>query len=837
MEIEFFWISMSTIKKSMLQPLINSMPGMVFWKSIDLIYTGANQQFLDFLGLDNLSQLIGKKDKELPCVFQKRAYLSRFDLLVLQTEQSQHAILDSFLEVDGKLNTLKTDKYPIYDEAHNVIGILGLSSIEDNDPHASVHIYLKNIIASVPYYIFWKNTNLVYLGCNYKFSSLVNKTPEEVIGKTDLELGWKEGEPELFMKGDKEVMSGKPKVNVEETLLQPDGSQTIMLVSKVPVLDNNEKCIGVLGVSIDITGRKKMEEELHQAKIAAEAASHAKSEFIANMSHDIRTPLTGIIGMTQELFNTADDILPVLSEVPHGEVAASQKNYLTLLRHLTETVQENSQLLISAADELLNLCNEILETMRLEAGQLPEEESFSLKELIKHNIELLQPVAFHRKLSLLYEIDKKIPTYFKGFRNYIDRCLLNLLSNALKFTEKGFVKITVQLMGKSDAIFPIGTSINLQIRVEDSGIGIPQDKFETIFEHFSRLTPSYEGLYKGAGLGLFTVKRYIEAMKATIRIESEVNKGTCFIIILPLIVADHSDREKVQDLLVKSSKADLTKKEIPSRNETTLANPAAIILVVEDNWVAAKSVCSFLTRLNCISEHAETGWQAVKMVQANDYDLILMDIGLPDLSGIEVTRKIRALNTPQALQVPIIALTGHANDPDKKKESLASGMQAVCSKPMPQSKLEVLLQDYIFKKRQDKSLTHEEEKKADCLQELEIIDWKASLQQCNKDENFLQQLLSMIDIDLKISKETLTRAYANHDIEALRKELHRVRGGLSYLTLPQLDKAFLHFHEAAKASPLNNQELCQAHEQLEIAMKEFWSLLNKKNLIKHRVKR
>nr|MBA2650994.1 PAS domain-containing protein [Tatlockia sp.] len=465
---------MSKIEKSMMQFLVNSMPGIVFWKSINLEYLGANQQFLEFVGLDDPSQLIGKKDFELPCTLQKQEYLSKFDLLVLQTGQAQYAIQDSFIQADGSLTTLITDKHSLYDDNHLLIGILCVSSIED-DKNASVQIYLQNIIASVPYYIFWKNPNSVYLGCNNKFSSLVCKSPQEVIGKTDFELGWKKGEPEIFIEGDKEVMSGKLINNVEETLLQPDGSKTIMLVSKVPVFDKNEKCIGVLGVSVDITERKKIEEDLSQAKIAAEAANQAKSEFIANMSHDIRTPLTGIIGMTQEMFNVADNMRSTLAQATFDDEAISQNKYLPLLRQLVDTVQEDSQLLIGATDELLELCNEILETMRLESGHRPEEaESFNLQDLVKRNTALLQPAASHKKLILSYDIDEELPTYFSGLRNYLDRTLLNLLSNALKFTETGFVKIKVRLIGESDLTFKPGDSLTLEISVEDSGMGIPK---------------------------------------------------------------------------------------------------------------------------------------------------------------------------------------------------------------------------------------------------------------------------------------------------------------------------------------------------------------------------
>lgn len=158
----------------------------------------------------------------------------------------------------------------------------------------------------IPYFIFWKNTNSVYLGCNQKFAHLINrKSPQEVIGETDFTLGWGEGEPELFRYGDQEVMNGNSKVNEEEVLIRPDGSRIVMLVNKLPMLDKHGNCIGILGTSIDITERKKLEENLVTAKEKAETSNQAKSEFILNICEVLRIPLTGIIDLYSRQANKA----------------------------------------------------------------------------------------------------------------------------------------------------------------------------------------------------------------------------------------------------------------------------------------------------------------------------------------------------------------------------------------------------------------------------------------------------------------------------------------------------------------------------------------------------
>ncbi len=160
-------------------------------------------------------------------------------------------------------------------------------------------------------------------------------------------------------------------------------------------------------------------------------------------------------------------------------------------------------------------------------------------------------------------------------------------------------------------------------------------------------------------------------------------------------------------------------------------------------------------------------------------------------------------------------------------------MQDVCSKPLQQSKLEALLQQYVFKKRQSEPASLENETKiSDIEEKATVIDWQASLEQLNGDESLLRELLSMLNIDLRISLDTLAKAYANHDNETLRKELHRVRGGINYLTLPQLSNALAHFHEAVKLKPQNSQQVTKNYEQLQKAIKAFWEMLEKGDIIR-----
>jgi two-component system, OmpR family, aerobic respiration control sensor histidine kinase ArcB len=469
--------------------------------------------------------------------------------------------------------------------------------------------------------------------------------------------------------------------------------------------------------------------------------------------------------------------------------------------------------------------------MRLEAGKVTEKpESFDLRELVNHNIELMLSVAHHRQLELICEIDEHIPRYFTGLRNYLDRTLLNLLSNALKFTEKGFVKIKVQLPAEHSTVYHPGDNIELKITVQDTGIGIPEDKFGTIFEHFSRLTPSYQGLYKGAGLGLYIVDRYVKAMGAKIKVESEVGKGTSFIITsLPLTVSDHSDREKSSYRAPKAKLVPISAKEDKAK-EVIKADAIARILIVEDNLIAARSVQSTITRSfsHCACDRAENGKQAVKKAETNHYDFILMDIGLPDIDGIEVTKQIRAFPNRQIAQVPIVALTAHGSNWENKEKALAAGMQDVLAKPLSTAALESLMQQYVFSPEGKlASIKETESTMAGAPQEVvPIIDWPQCLEQYG-DEQFVRELLSELAIDLKMSQEILAKAYKAHDEETLRTELHRVRGGVVCFSLPQLEKAFSEFHEAVKDKPQDPKHLDKTYRHLQQAMNAFWEMLEK----------
>ncbi len=553
---------------------------------------------------------------------------------------------------------------------------------------------IQYIFSEMPGYVYWKNSKSQYMGCNRnlaEFSKLGD--PLDIVGKTDYDFQWGLGKANQFIKEDQEVMSTRKSLVSECEMpdRRPDGKFLFVRMDKIPFCDQHGNVVGVLAISTDITEQKEMEKLIKQS-LEKEVASKSKSEFIANMSHDLRTPITGMLGMVQDMLYTADQAKSSISDTD------TQRSSMAL-KSMIETVQRDSQLLMSATDELLQLCNEILEVTRIEAGASDQHlESFALNDLLNHTIELLQPTAHHKKLQLSYALDPLVPCYLKGSRIYLDRIVLNLIGNGLKFTEKGEVRIGVSLNeGTVDA--SMGQTIRLKIQVKDTGIGIPEDKFDEIFEHFSRLTSSYEGVYKGSGLGLYTVKRYIEAMEGTIDVSSEIGSGTCFTIILPFVVSDHANRGK-QSIRTPVSVQPATEVNLLKEQRSVSAQDAgASILIVEDNPIAAMAAKLAFKPFDCYIDMAASGAEAVAMAEQNHYDLIFMDVGLPDFSGIEATQKIRALNDSIKSQVPIVALTGHADNSEIQQDAIDSGMQEILIKPAQARALRTVLERFVFQKK------------------------------------------------------------------------------------------------------------------------------------------
>ncbi len=364
-------------------------------------------------------------------------------------------------------------------------------------------VYTDNIINNLPHFIFLKDKQGVFLECNTAFAKSAGfESSEQVIGKTDREMPWGEN-ADHYLEDDKKVMCLiDAKLDYEEEQRQADGHTKTMLVSKVPMLGKDKKkVIGVLGVYTDITQRKKMEQTLVEAKRIAEEANNAKTRFLEEMRHDIRTPLSGIVGIA-ELLNAVED------KTKAGEY---------------------TKWLLASSQELMKFLNDVLESVNSSSGNIPVSiKRFNIYETVERVVTLHQAKAFEKGLALSFHFDEKIPLFLMSDPTRIYRIILELLSNALKFTEEGEVNVRVILSQTTDRDNVV------QIEIQDTGPGIPKDKQHDLFTSFNRLSPSYSGIYQGSGLGLSIAKTFAEDLDGELHVQSDGRNGSQFICLLPL---------------------------------------------------------------------------------------------------------------------------------------------------------------------------------------------------------------------------------------------------------------------------------------------------------------
>lgn len=515
---------------------------------------------------------------------------------------------------------------------------------------------LKSMIDALPGDVYWKDIQGVWSGLNqhcaeslWRMGFIPRADEHYVLGKTDFELFDKQT-AEGYRKNDVEVMKNRCEITREEATKLPNGEVVTLLSKKRPFLDKDNNLIGIIGNSIDISDRKRMESELQDAKEKAEAANRVKTEFLENMRHDMRTPLSGIVGFTELLKIKADN--PLMKEYADNVIASSHA--------------------------LLELLDEVLEAVRVSSGEIPRlRKKFHLKKTFAHIIHLYQAKAAQKGLHLSLSLDNALPHYVVGDKIRLHRIILELVANALNFTDDGFVKISVELAKRHER------ELILKIQVCDSGIGIPQEKQNEIYLQFKRLTPSYQGIYQGAGLGLSVVKQFIDELNGEIYVQSAANQGTCFTCLIPLqeaLLDDDFGVDEVPDRALAMPYEKTFAKTFKPLAEDNIPKTYRV-LVVEDNVLAQRVSKGILAQLDCAVDVAESGEKALVLWRQGHYDLILMDIGLPDKDGYAITRLIRREEMATKAAIPIIALTAHIGE-ENKKCCIDAGMNAVLTKPL-----------------------------------------------------------------------------------------------------------------------------------------------------------
>ncbi|MBU4433331.1 MAG: PAS domain S-box protein, partial [Alphaproteobacteria bacterium] len=578
-----------------------------------------------------------------------------FEALVFKASRGIEDIYElTYIRKDGTRFPAVVSVTALRDDQDGIIGYLLIGTdntarklVEEEQKKSDQRLrdqqfYTRSLIESNIDALMTTDPSGIITDVNKQMEALTGCTRDELIGAPFKDCFT---DPERAEAGIKRVLAEKSVTDYELTARARDGKQTVVSYNATTFYDRKRTLQGVFAAARDVTERKRVEAELQQAKADAESASRTKSDFLASMSHEIRTPMNAIMGIADLLAKTA--------------LTPEQDKYVQIFRR--------------SGDNLLNLINDILDLSKVEASQLDlEQTGFSLSDDLEKAIEMVAPKANEKGLTLICEIAPDVSNDLVGDPTRLRQVLLNLLGNAIKFTQVGEVSLRVDR--DLDLLAPTA----LRFSVADTGIGIAQDKLGRVFERFTQADSSTTRRFGGSGLGLTISKRLVELMGGKISVTSALGRGSVFAFSVPFEVWTAANRPV----------------SAPVGHGPEAPLPALRILMAEDSPDNCTIALAYLEDTPYRIDVAETGLIACEMFKTGHYDLVLMDRQMPVMDGLTATRTIRAWEKVQGRPpTPIIALTASALKGDRET-CLAAGCTAYLTKPIKQDVLRQAIKDY-----------------------------------------------------------------------------------------------------------------------------------------------
>ncbi len=883
--------------RRLLELVLDSIPVRVFWKDRELRYLGANKLFANDAGISSASELIGKTDYDLNWKDQAEMYRVD-DKNVIDSGAAKIGYEEPQTTPNGDTIWLSTSKVPLKNRAGDVIGILGCYDDITYQKEAERELRIFNSLmdqSDDAMEIIDPDTGK-FLMVNREACRNLGYDRDTLLSMkvTDIDAAIPETEWQQRMQGIAEAGS----MIIESAHKRKDGSIYPVEASVKIVEIESRKYL--IAVTREITERKKAEEELKSQKelvelanirlndtntelgealIEANAATKAKSEFLANMSHEIRTPMNGIIGMTELLRETSLD--------------KEQADYLGIVH--------------SSANVLLALINDILDFSKIEAGKLMlEHADFNLRETIEDFASLFAQRIHNKGLEFVCHIKPDVPLRAVGDSMRLEQIMTNLVANAIKFTEKGEIKIEVSLEEMRDS------DMTLHVMIKDTGIGIPPDKLSEIFEEFVQADGSTTRRFGGSGLGLAITKKIVELMGGRAWVESAPGIGSEFYFTVELgrsastnvgrsvnseignlkvlVVDDHpTNRLVVNEMLTafgfqvmqadSGAKAlDMLRKAVPGGNPfglvlldiqmpemdgfevlrrissdesishtpvialTSMGNETGVqalkelgcdhwmhkpikqsklfdviaealhlditngfnhrdvepersavesgdgnlkILLAEDNDVNQKVAQAMLGSIGYHCDIAANGKETIAMLEKEDYDIVFMDVQMPELDGLEATTIIR--RNPKWQAMPIIAMTAHAMTGDRER-CLAAGMSDYIAKPIELGVLRNKIRLWGLGIAEDK--IHPDMTSAmKSPRDTSVIDIAAALKQVGGSREILNEVLEIFINDAPNDIRKIRDAIDTHDGKQARRAAHSLKGAASNIIAEGIRKA------------------------------------------------
>jgi PAS domain S-box-containing protein len=916
---------------NLLRTLIDLLPDCIYVKDTQSRFLVANKAVARIMSAASPSDLIGKTDQD----FYPGRLAIEFGRDERQVIESGEPLINKDepgINPDGSLRAILTTKVPLRDTQGQIIGLVGIGHditerkraeeelrrahdeldlrvrertaelAAANEGLEKEHRLVRALMDNLPQSIYFKDAASRFISINRALAtSLGLRDAAEAIGKSDADFFTAEHAQRTLADEQQIMRTGRPILDKEQEETWPDGHTQWTLTTKIPFRDEEGRIVGTLGISRDITERKQVSEALRVAKEAAEAASRAKGAFLANMSHEIRTPLNAVIGMTELVLKSP--------------LAAQQREFLELVRE--------------SGEALLSLINDILDFSKIEAGKLVLESSaFDLWESLGDTMKTFAVRAHQQGLELVCSIHPEVPRMVVGDYNRLRQILVNLVGNAVKFTERGEVGLEVTREP------PAENDVLLHFVVADTGIGIPGEKQAAIFEMFEQADASTTRRHGGTGLGLAIASHLVGLMGGRIWVESEVGRGSRFHFVvrlapaaaefveplspepaclhgMPVLVVDdnatnrrildavlrswqmapttaRSAAEAIQLLLESRQKGEpfrlvLTDAHMPSMDGFMLAEqikqdsildstvvmmltsgdrpddmqrcedlgisayllkpikqselleaiqfalgitvarkelrqaakrrapPAAQlrILLAEDSLVNQKLAVALLEEEGHVVAVASNGREACAQAASGNFDLILMDVQMPEMDGLEATAKIRAGEKQSKTHIPIVAMTAHALKGDRER-CLEAGMDAYVAKPIRADEVLETIGALI-------AATGESAAPAvSAPPEEGLVDWTEALRAVRGDYRLLRVIVEAAAKEIPSQVTAIREAIAGGNATAVQLAAHTLKGAIRYFASGAGFEQVRSLEKMGQNKNLEGAEQCLARLEAEV---------------------
>ncbi len=872
-------------ERYLLKALLDAIPHYVYFKDAQSRFLRVSQSMAAKYQLDSPEDMVGLSDVEFLTEVGDRM---QDELALYNGEIDIIEKVEREIEIDGSVSWIASTKLPLKDLEGKPVGTFGISRCITEQRLAEAELgrerdRLKTIIDNVPDLIFLKDRHGRFINVNRAFLNSLNvDSIEDVIGKTDFDF-WPPEMASNYVADDQMAMrEGRPLIDQQEKTCDRDGNEVWLQTSKVPLFDDAGEVTGLVGIARDITKSIETNLQLSAAKDAADEANRAKSDFLANMSHEIRTPMNAIIGMTELLQDT--------------QMEQTQQDYLEMIQ--------------GSGESLLRVINDILDFSKIEAGKLElDPVGFGLRSAIGGTMKSLATRAHAKELELAFRVQNEVPEALYGDVGRLRQVIINLVGNAIKFTEEGEVFVDIGLSQRTD------DGVTLLIRVCDTGIGMSEEACEKVFAEFEQADTSTTRRYGGTGLGLTISSRLVEMMGGTIGVRSTPNqgsefyftvnvnlgdeaelkrmpvvvggtrvlvvddnetnrlilkemlhswgmlpatcsapepalallreqseKGTPFQLVLsdvqmpdtdgfmmaeqirgaeeaicdiPIImltsatrVGDVKDRERLKiascimkpvtqselfdciiDVMGLSLNHAVVREKTPSKSWPIAIQKKLNVLLAEDNKVNQRLAVSVLEKQGHHVDVANNGKEAVTMVANGTYDLVLMDVQMPIMDGLDATRAIRAREKETGSHQLIVAMTAHAMKGDRDL-CIESGMDDYLSKPIRIETFTAKIKS-LFEPEEDAAESNVQVagESEEPLIELETnvpasdghVDWELAAKATGHDAGLLRELVSIFLDELPDLLQRLEEGVAAGDGDIVKKVAHKVKGSVLFL--------------------------------------------------------